>query len=70
MRALGRLRGDQTVWEAYAARALENSRRREFDPEVQVDDFVEFVEARMGKARSREGAGPPGLSPTDPGGIR
>jgi glycosyltransferase involved in cell wall biosynthesis len=43
VRALRRLREDRAFRESLATLALENSRRPEFDPEFQVEQFLRFV---------------------------
>ena len=48
LKALKQLRSDRNLYRRISARALKNSRRPEFDPERQVDQFVSFVEERIG----------------------
>jgi glycosyltransferase involved in cell wall biosynthesis len=43
--AIRRLRDDQRLYGQISEAALRNSRRPEFDPETQVDNFVRFVES-------------------------
>ncbi len=54
VRALRALREDPGLRRSLSALALENSRRREFDPDYQVDQFVHFVSTRGGRTRGEE----------------
>lgn len=45
--ALRRLRSDEQLYRQLSARALANSKRPEFDPERQIDEFVAIVERQL-----------------------
>jgi glycosyltransferase involved in cell wall biosynthesis len=45
--ALQRLRTDENLYKQLSALALENSQRPEFDPQHQVNNFIDFVESRI-----------------------
>jgi glycosyltransferase involved in cell wall biosynthesis len=45
--ALTRLRADETFYRRLSMAAFENSQRPEFDPELQVDNFIRLVESHF-----------------------
>lgn len=58
VRALRRLRGDRAYYEEISALSRANSRRSEFDPELQVDGFLRFIETRDQRAQTESRQSP------------